>query len=95
MNRLSRIDGLTGIANRRHFDNLFCQEWKRAGRLSKPISLLLVDIDFFKNFNDTYGHQLGDECLKQVRIRRCTRQSKKDVTASRLPTDNFLFWDDT
>lgn len=66
LNRLSRIDGLTGIANRRHFDDLFCQEWKRAGRLSKPISLLLVDIDFFKNFNDTYGHQLGDECLKQV-----------------------------
>ncbi len=66
LNRLSRIDGLTGIANRRHFDGLFCQEWKRAGRLSKPISLLLVDIDFFKNFNDTYGHQLGDECLKQV-----------------------------
>ncbi|MEK6729229.1 MAG: diguanylate cyclase [Planctomycetota bacterium] len=66
LNRLSRIDGLTGIANRRHFDDLFCQEWKHAGRLSKPISLILVDIDFFKNFNDTYGHQLGDECLKQV-----------------------------
>ena len=66
LNRLSRIDGLTGIANRRHFDDLFYQEWKRAGRLSKPISLLLVDIDFFKNFNDTYGHQMGDECLKQV-----------------------------
>ena len=66
LNRLSRIDGLTGIANRRHFDDLFYQEWKRAGRLSKPISVILVDIDFFKNFNDTYGHQLGDECLKQV-----------------------------
>jgi diguanylate cyclase (GGDEF)-like protein len=66
LNRLSRIDGLTGIANRRHFDDLFCQEWKHAGRLSKPISLILVDIDFFKNFNDTYGHLLGDECLKQV-----------------------------
>lgn len=64
--QISRTDGLTGIANRRHFDVLFEAEWHRAARLSKPISLMLIDIDFFKNYNDTYGHQRGDECLKRV-----------------------------
>lgn len=68
LHQISRTDGLTGITNRRYFEEQFYAEWKRASRLSKPISALLIDIDFFKNFNDTYGHQRGDECLKHVAI---------------------------
>ncbi|MFH1911228.1 MAG: diguanylate cyclase [Pseudomonadota bacterium] len=66
LNRLSRHDGLTGIANRRHFDEFYQQEWKRALREETPLSLLLCDLDFFKNYNDTYGHQAGDDCLRAV-----------------------------
>src|SRR5262249_39204252 len=66
LQRLSYLDGLTGIANRRHFDALLDQEWKRAARESLPLSLILIDVDWFKKYNDTYGHQSGDDCLKQV-----------------------------
>lgn len=63
---LARIDGLTGIANRREFDTALSQEIRRAARQKAPTSLLIADIDFFKNYNDTYGHPAGDECLKKV-----------------------------
>ncbi|MDP2268682.1 MAG: diguanylate cyclase, partial [Deltaproteobacteria bacterium] len=66
LNRLSRHDGLTGIANRRHFDEFLAQEWKRALREEAPLSLIMCDIDFFKNYNDAYGHQAGDDCLRAV-----------------------------
>jgi diguanylate cyclase (GGDEF)-like protein len=59
-------DGLTQIANRRHFDNYLTQEWKRALREKQSIALLICDIDFFKQYNDIYGHQCGDKCLKYV-----------------------------
>lgn len=59
-------DGLTGIASRRYFDEFIKREWKSAVRLARTISALMVDIDFFKNYNDTYGHQQGDDCLKQI-----------------------------
>lgn len=63
---LSFLDGLTGIANRRRFDEVFLSEWNRALRDSHPLSLIILDIDFFKNYNDTYGHQVGDDCLRKV-----------------------------
>ncbi|WP_338847448.1 diguanylate cyclase [Massilia sp. W12] len=59
-------DGLTGIANRRHFDVSIDKEFRRAKRTGIPISLLMIDIDYFKAFNDHYGHQRGDDCLIQV-----------------------------
>lgn len=66
LEKLSCIDGLTGISNRRHFDTYIAQEWLRALREKSETSLILVDIDYFKPFNDNYGHQAGDECLRKV-----------------------------
>ena len=63
---LSYMDGLTQIPNRRYFDQQLKKEWQRLARSSEPLSLLIVDIDHFKEYNDTYGHQQGDECLKKV-----------------------------
>lgn len=59
-------DKLTNIANRRHFDMMLEQTWAQAMRSGVPLSLIMVDIDYFKQFNDTYGHQAGDKCLVQV-----------------------------
>jgi diguanylate cyclase (GGDEF)-like protein/PAS domain S-box-containing protein len=64
--KLSILDGLTQIANRRCFDEVIDREWKRSRRDKTVLSLILCDIDFFKNFNDTYGHKAGDECLQAV-----------------------------
>jgi diguanylate cyclase (GGDEF)-like protein len=63
---LSTTDGLTGIANRRRFDDALANEWRRAARLRQPLALAMVDIDWFKDYNDHYGHPAGDECLRQV-----------------------------
>lgn len=66
LRQLSEIDGLTGIANRRRFDFVYLREYRHACRDQQPLSLLLSDIDQFKPYNDRYGHQAGDQCLKQV-----------------------------
>lgn len=63
---LARTDGLTQIANRRHFDEHLQLEWNVLRREKLPLSLILCDIDYFKRYNDTYGHQAGDDCLRQV-----------------------------
>jgi diguanylate cyclase (GGDEF)-like protein len=60
------LDGLTNIPNRRRFDETFESEWKRALRSGTPLSLIMADIDFFKRYNDNYGHGIGDDCLKKV-----------------------------
>ncbi len=66
LQKLSMLDGLTGIANRRHFDEQLEAELENARSSQTPISLVLVDIDYFKDFTDNYGHQMGDDCLKHV-----------------------------
>jgi diguanylate cyclase (GGDEF)-like protein len=66
LHRISTQDGLTGIANRRQFDETLMTEWRRASRSQSPLSLLLLDIDAFKAFNDSAGHQAGDDCLRRV-----------------------------
>ena len=63
---LATIDNLTGIANRRQFDNYLEREWRRLARQQEPLSLILLDIDYFKRYNDSKGHQAGDNCLKKV-----------------------------
>jgi diguanylate cyclase (GGDEF)-like protein/PAS domain S-box-containing protein len=63
---LSFLDGLTGIANRRRFDEYLATEWRRAARQGTSLGLILIDLDHFKLYNDRYGHLLGDECLRKV-----------------------------
>ncbi len=66
LEKLALVDGLTGIANRRSFDQSLEHEWKRASRNALPISVVMIDIDHFKHYNDNYGHGAGDICLQQV-----------------------------
>jgi diguanylate cyclase (GGDEF)-like protein/PAS domain S-box-containing protein len=66
LNRLATTDGLTHLANRRRFDEVLAAEWARHGRSGGPLSLILLDVDQFKQFNDSYGHLAGDDCLRQV-----------------------------
>jgi diguanylate cyclase (GGDEF)-like protein len=78
----SSQDALTGIPNRRSFDAAFDQEWNHALRTGKPVALLLADVDYFKRYNDTYGHQRGDECLKAVaNAMRSAARRKVDLVA--------------
>jgi diguanylate cyclase (GGDEF)-like protein len=66
LSNLSLLDGLTGVSNRRHFSLFLNNEWRRALRLEKTLSLVMLDIDHFKAFNDNYGHLAGDDCLRRV-----------------------------
>lgn len=76
MTRLSMMDALTGIANRRKFDETLAREWRRAMRHQRPISVILLDVDHFKLYNDEFGHPRGDQCLELLAetMRRCLRR---------------------
>ncbi|HJU99628.1 MAG TPA: diguanylate cyclase [Burkholderiaceae bacterium] len=63
---LAVTDGLTGLANRRHFDEVLRNEWARARRAGQPLAVVMIDVDYFKRYNDCYGHQRGDDCLMRV-----------------------------
>ncbi len=91
LKRISRLDGLTKIANRRHFDEQLQFEWRRLTRSRKPLSLVLCDVDYFKRYNDTYGHQMGDLCLKQVA--QALRKSKRRTGdfVARYGGEEFVF----
>jgi len=82
LEELSFQDGLTGIANRRMFDDCLEREWASAQRHYQPLSLIMLDIDFFKQFNDYYGHLQGDECLKSIaRLLGNVKTRPRDVIA--------------
>jgi diguanylate cyclase (GGDEF)-like protein len=66
LQKLTLLDGLTGVANRRCFDECLLKEWLRLVREQLPLSLILIDVDYFKRYNDHYGHQAGDRCLQQI-----------------------------
>ncbi len=86
---LADTDQLTQIANRRHFDRKFKVEWRRAMRERTPISMLLIDVDFFKKYNDTYGHQAGDDCLKQIADTMASITHRPADLASRYGGEEF------
>ncbi|MDH0867412.1 diguanylate cyclase [Mitsuaria sp. GD03876] len=79
--RQSTTDGLTGVGNRRLFDQLLQTEWQRATRAGRPLALLMVDIDHFKQYNDCYGHVSGDDCLRRVAtlLRSCAGRGGESV----------------
>lgn len=82
LERISVTDSLTDIANRRYFDEFMELEWLRAVRDQTPLSLVIGDVDFFKVFNDSYGHQAGDDCLKRVAVAlRDTLKRPADIVA--------------
>lgn len=76
LQRLASHDGLTGVANRRYFDQILDSEWRRAMREDSWLALVMLDVDFFKRYNDGYGHQVGDQCLKRIAeaARGCLRR---------------------
>jgi diguanylate cyclase (GGDEF)-like protein len=82
LSELSTTDGLTRIANRRKFDAAISEEWARAARTGTTISLIMLDIDHFKKFNDHYGHQQGDDCLRRVaEVLRTSARRQGDLVA--------------
>ena len=89
LGRLALTDGLTGLQNRRSFDERLANGWRMAQRDHSPIAMLFIDIDHFKLFNDTHGHQAGDTALKQVagHIQACLR--RPGDTASRYGGEEF------
>ncbi len=87
---LATRDGLTGLGNRRHFDDMLLQEWRRAGRDGTPISLLMMDVDNFKKFNDQYGHQAGDSCLKAVANAIAAEARRPADLAARYGGEEFV-----
>ena len=89
LQRLSATDGLTGIANRRFFDEQSDREWRRCERIKKPMSVIMVDVDFFKKYNDTYGHQAGDDCLKAVAAQIARAAPRGGDLAARYGGEEF------
>ncbi|MDF2636558.1 MAG: diguanylate cyclase [Pelosinus sp.] len=90
LQRLSNVDGLTGIANRRYLNDYLERECHAALRLNKPLALIMVDIDFFKAYNDTYGHQHGDECLKIVATTLAAGVNRSTDLVARYGGEEFV-----
>jgi diguanylate cyclase (GGDEF)-like protein len=88
---LSVSDGLTGLVNRRGFDELLEREWAHARRDKKPLALAMLDVDSFKLYNDFYGHQAGDECLKQVAAAMTLSLQRSTDLAARYGGEEFVF----
>ncbi|MDI1301141.1 MAG: diguanylate cyclase [bacterium] len=89
LQKLLRSDALTGIFNRRHFDNHLADEFRRAERANYPMALLMIDVDYFKSYNDTYGHQAGDEVLAGVAQTLATFARRPGDVAARYGGEEF------
>jgi len=87
---ISTLDGLTGIPNRRHFDSAIAKEWNRASRTGTPVSLIMCDIDYFKAYNDNYGHQKGDNCLIRVALLLQEHARREGDMAARYGGEEFV-----
>ena len=87
---LSATDGLTGLSNRRMYDELSAREWRRSERMKKPLSLVMVDVDLFKLYNDHYGHQAGDECLKAVATQMLRAAPRASDVVARYGGEEFV-----
>lgn len=87
--RISSCDGLTGVANRRYFDESLSLEWRRARRHSNPVALLMCDVDFFKLYNDAYGHLAGDDCLRKIAQAISRHSERPSDTVARFDGENF------
>jgi two-component system chemotaxis family response regulator WspR len=89
LQRLSRVDGLTGLSNRRYLDEFLAVEWRRAARERACLSVLMIDVDDFKKYNDTYGHVAGDEVLQQVGAALGTLLKRPTDLAARYGGEEF------
>ena len=87
---LSYRDSLTGVANRRMFDTLYPVEWAKARAIGEPLSLIVIDIDYFKQYNDHYGHMQGDECLRRVAQAMDASASRSRDLCARLGGEEFV-----
>ncbi len=90
LERLAMQDGLTGISNRRQFDQTLSIEWRRLSRENLPMSLIIGDVDFFKLYNDTYGHQAGDRCLQKVAKAIATVANRAHDLVARYGGEEFI-----
>jgi diguanylate cyclase (GGDEF)-like protein len=88
---MSTTDGLTGIANRRRFDEVLGNEWQRAQGNGQPLALALIDVDWFKNYNDCYGHLAGDDCLRNIASMLASRSSFDSGLVARYGGEEFAF----
>jgi diguanylate cyclase (GGDEF)-like protein len=86
---LAYTDGMTGVLNRRGFDERLAQAVQRSKRLAAPLSVALLDVDYFKSFNDTYGHQAGDECLKTIGAQLAVGLRAEHDTVARYGGEEF------
>ena len=87
---LSNTDGLTGIANRRHFDRVFGKEWNRSRRAETPLALIMIDVDHFKLYNDCQGHLVGDACLKTLAETLTSSERRAGHLVARYGGEEFV-----